>query len=158
MVVVILSVSESTYKCYGIFSLSIWQRGLSHLCFIVSYHLYCLPNCWLPMHKFWILIFHHFDYQAKIPDIEKCLDVVATLQAKKGTGEVGFLWFSTSPPLEHYSVITKHIYLLYLYLNDICNNMLSPQSCPIYADWTREKHVFFGTLAILLDSSLEFCS
>jgi hypothetical protein len=29
-------------------------------------------------------------YQAKIPDIEKCLDVVATLQAKKGTGEVRF--------------------------------------------------------------------
>lgn len=28
--------------------------------------------------------------QAKIPDIEKCLDVVATLQAKKGTGEVRF--------------------------------------------------------------------
>ncbi|KAL9402019.1 hypothetical protein Peur_005868 [Populus x canadensis] len=27
------------------------------------------------------------DLQAKIPDIEKCLDVVATLQAKKGTGE-----------------------------------------------------------------------
>lgn len=26
--------------------------------------------------------------QAKIPDIEKCLDVIATLQAKKGTGEV----------------------------------------------------------------------
>ncbi|CAL8991216.1 unnamed protein product [Prunus brigantina] len=34
------------------------------------------------------------DLQAKIPDIEKCLDVVATLQAKKGTGEVRFLWFS----------------------------------------------------------------
>lgn len=40
--------------------------------------------------------------QAKIPDIEKCLDVVATLQAKKGTGEVRFqcefhnfcLWFT----------------------------------------------------------------
>ncbi|WVY93670.1 hypothetical protein V8G54_032758 [Vigna mungo] len=29
------------------------------------------------------------DLQAKIPDIEKCLDVVATLQAKKGTGELG---------------------------------------------------------------------
>lgn len=28
--------------------------------------------------------------QAKIPDIEKCLDVVATLQAKKGTDEVRF--------------------------------------------------------------------
>ncbi len=28
--------------------------------------------------------------QAKIPDIEKCLDVVAALQAKKGTGEVRF--------------------------------------------------------------------
>uniref|UniRef100_A0A175YPQ5 Prefoldin subunit 3 n=1 Tax=Daucus carota subsp. sativus TaxID=79200 RepID=A0A175YPQ5_DAUCS len=28
------------------------------------------------------------DLQAKIPDIEKCLDVVSTLQAKKGTGEV----------------------------------------------------------------------
>uniref|UniRef100_A0A2P2KNM2 Prefoldin subunit 3 n=1 Tax=Rhizophora mucronata TaxID=61149 RepID=A0A2P2KNM2_RHIMU len=27
------------------------------------------------------------DLQAKIPDIEKCLDVVATLQAKKGGGE-----------------------------------------------------------------------
>ncbi|PIA42001.1 hypothetical protein AQUCO_02100087v1 [Aquilegia coerulea] len=27
------------------------------------------------------------DLQAKIPDIEKCLDIVATLQAKKGTGE-----------------------------------------------------------------------
>nr|DAD38294.1 TPA_asm: hypothetical protein HUJ06_008935 [Nelumbo nucifera] len=30
------------------------------------------------------------DLQAKIPDIEKCLDIVATLQAKKGTGEVRF--------------------------------------------------------------------
>ncbi|KAL2530645.1 putative prefoldin subunit 3 [Forsythia ovata] len=28
------------------------------------------------------------DLQAKIPDIEKCLDVVATLQAKKGSDEV----------------------------------------------------------------------
>ncbi|KAE9602557.1 hypothetical protein Lal_00049973 [Lupinus albus] len=27
------------------------------------------------------------DLQAKIPDIEKCIDVVATLQAKKGSGE-----------------------------------------------------------------------
>ncbi|KAF7806815.1 putative prefoldin subunit 3 [Senna tora] len=27
------------------------------------------------------------DLQAKIPDIEKCLDVVATLEAKKGAGE-----------------------------------------------------------------------
>ncbi|XP_027330448.1 probable prefoldin subunit 3 [Abrus precatorius] len=27
------------------------------------------------------------DLQAKIPDIEKCLDVVGTLKAKKGTGE-----------------------------------------------------------------------
>ncbi|KAL7178321.1 hypothetical protein ACSBR2_031469 [Camellia fascicularis] len=27
------------------------------------------------------------DLQGKIPDIEKCLDIVATLQAKKGTGE-----------------------------------------------------------------------
>lgn len=27
------------------------------------------------------------DLQAKIPDIEKCLDIVATLQARKGTGE-----------------------------------------------------------------------
>ncbi|XP_054820585.1 prefoldin subunit 3 isoform X2 [Prosopis cineraria] len=27
------------------------------------------------------------DLQAKIPDIEKCLEVVATLKAKKGTGE-----------------------------------------------------------------------
>ncbi|KAI3966821.1 hypothetical protein MKX01_006758 [Papaver californicum] len=27
------------------------------------------------------------ELQAKVPDIEKCLDIVATLQAKKGTGE-----------------------------------------------------------------------
>ncbi|KNA09390.1 hypothetical protein SOVF_153990 [Spinacia oleracea] len=27
------------------------------------------------------------DLQAKIPDIEKCLDIVATLQARKGSGE-----------------------------------------------------------------------
>lgn len=27
------------------------------------------------------------DLQAKIPDIEKCLDIVATLEARKGTGE-----------------------------------------------------------------------
>ncbi|KAL0916298.1 hypothetical protein M5K25_013796 [Dendrobium thyrsiflorum] len=27
------------------------------------------------------------DLQAKIPDIEKCLDIVSTIQAKKGTGE-----------------------------------------------------------------------
>lgn len=26
--------------------------------------------------------------QAKIPDIEKCLEVVGTLEARKGTGEV----------------------------------------------------------------------
>lgn len=32
--------------------------------------------------------------QAKIPDIEKCLDIVATLQAKKGTGEVRFSFYS----------------------------------------------------------------
>ncbi|WMV09665.1 hypothetical protein MTR67_003050, partial [Solanum verrucosum] len=31
------------------------------------------------------------DLQAKIPDIEKCLDIVATLQAKKGSGEVAIL-------------------------------------------------------------------
>ncbi|KAL2544129.1 serine/arginine-rich splicing factor SR45a-like [Forsythia ovata] len=30
---------------------------------------------------------HSLAERAKIPDIEKCLDVVATLQAKKGTGE-----------------------------------------------------------------------
>ncbi|CAN0925741.1 Prefoldin subunit 3, partial [Linum grandiflorum] len=45
----------------------------------------------------WMLSSQHFDaldfffnshgFQAKIPDIEKCLDVVATLQSKKGTGE-----------------------------------------------------------------------
>ncbi|GAV71698.1 Prefoldin domain-containing protein [Cephalotus follicularis] len=36
------------------------------------------------------------DLQAKIPDIEKCLDVVATLQAKKGTGEELFADFEVS--------------------------------------------------------------
>ncbi|KAL7252036.1 hypothetical protein ACSBR1_013813 [Camellia fascicularis] len=33
---------------------------------------------------------------AKIPDIEKCLDVVATLQAKKGTGEALLADFEVS--------------------------------------------------------------
>ncbi|EEF43113.1 probable prefoldin subunit 3 isoform X1 [Ricinus communis] len=36
------------------------------------------------------------DLQAKIPDIEKCLDVVATLQAKKGTGEALLADFEVS--------------------------------------------------------------
>ncbi|TXG71568.1 hypothetical protein EZV62_000147 [Acer yangbiense] len=36
------------------------------------------------------------DLQAKIPDIEKCLDVVGTLQAKKGTGEAHIADFEVS--------------------------------------------------------------
>ncbi|XVE65496.1 hypothetical protein DITRI_Ditri08aG0004500 [Diplodiscus trichospermus] len=36
------------------------------------------------------------DLQAKIPDIEKCLDVVTTLQAKKGTGEALIADFEVS--------------------------------------------------------------
>ncbi|XWS08477.1 hypothetical protein CRYUN_Cryun40dG0005400 [Craigia yunnanensis] len=36
------------------------------------------------------------DLQAKIPDIEKCLDVVATLQAKKSTGEALIADFEVS--------------------------------------------------------------
>uniref|UniRef100_A0A5B7AEJ0 Prefoldin subunit 3 n=1 Tax=Davidia involucrata TaxID=16924 RepID=A0A5B7AEJ0_DAVIN len=36
------------------------------------------------------------DLQAKIPDIEKCLDVVATLQAKKGSGEALIADFEVS--------------------------------------------------------------
>ncbi|XP_010259239.1 PREDICTED: probable prefoldin subunit 3 isoform X1 [Nelumbo nucifera] len=36
------------------------------------------------------------DLQAKIPDIEKCLDIVATLQAKKGTGEALIADFEVS--------------------------------------------------------------
>jgi len=53
-------------------------------------YLYCpflsAPNYW---YYLFILI---IKCQAKIPDIEKCLDVVATLQAKRGTGEVRFVW------------------------------------------------------------------
>lgn len=36
--------------------------------------------------EFLLSLFHLC--QAKIPDIDKCLDIVATLQAKKGSGEV----------------------------------------------------------------------
>ncbi|KAI3459204.1 hypothetical protein Pfo_015867 [Paulownia fortunei] len=36
------------------------------------------------------------DLQAKIPDIEKCLDIVATLQAKKGAGEAIIADFEVS--------------------------------------------------------------
>lgn len=36
------------------------------------------------------------DLQGKIPDIEKCLDIVATLQAKKGTGEALIADFEVS--------------------------------------------------------------
>ncbi|GMP76291.1 hypothetical protein CsSME_00033034 [Camellia sinensis var. sinensis] len=36
------------------------------------------------------------DLQGKIPDIEKCLDIVATLQAKKGTGEALLADFEVS--------------------------------------------------------------
>ncbi|CAN0855334.1 Prefoldin subunit 3 [Linum grandiflorum] len=48
------------------------------------------------------------DLQAKIPDIEKCLDVVATLQSKKGTGEARIdesdsvcLWLGANVMLEY---------------------------------------------------------
>ncbi|CAI0466926.1 unnamed protein product [Linum tenue] len=48
------------------------------------------------------------DLQAKIPDIEKCLDVVATLQSKKGTGEASIdesdsvcLWLGANVMLEY---------------------------------------------------------
>lgn len=41
-------------------------------------------------------LFIHSASQAKIPDIEKCLDIVATLQAKKNAGEVRFLYVHTS--------------------------------------------------------------
>ncbi|KAG0470555.1 hypothetical protein HPP92_017255 [Vanilla planifolia] len=36
------------------------------------------------------------DLQAKIPDIEKCLDIVATLQAKKDAGEALIADFEVS--------------------------------------------------------------
>lgn len=36
------------------------------------------------------------DLQAKIPDIEKCLDIVATLQTKQGTGEALITDFEVS--------------------------------------------------------------
>lgn len=36
------------------------------------------------------MLFGYCRCQAKIPDIEKCLDVVATLQAKKVAGEVRY--------------------------------------------------------------------
>ncbi|KAK6146241.1 hypothetical protein DH2020_020110 [Rehmannia glutinosa] len=42
------------------------------------------------------IIFLLIKQQAKIPDIEKCLDVVATLQAKKGTGEAIIADFEVS--------------------------------------------------------------
>ncbi|XP_042966870.1 probable prefoldin subunit 3 isoform X2 [Carya illinoinensis] len=42
------------------------------------------------------------DIQAKIPDIEKCLDVVAPLQTKKGTGEWHLLL--TLKPLKAYII------------------------------------------------------
>ncbi|MQM17469.1 hypothetical protein Taro_050441 [Colocasia esculenta] len=35
------------------------------------------------------------DIQAKIPDIEKCLEIVTALQAKKDTGEVRLSYFVT---------------------------------------------------------------
>ncbi|KAL8486101.1 hypothetical protein ACS0TY_022996 [Phlomoides rotata] len=42
------------------------------------------------------LLAHQRELQAKIPDIGKCLDVVATLQAKKGTGEAVIADFEVS--------------------------------------------------------------
>lgn len=42
------------------------------------------------LYEIWQLLSCFIGDQAKIPDIEKCLDVVATLQAKKGTGEVRY--------------------------------------------------------------------
>ncbi|KAL3739313.1 hypothetical protein ACJRO7_020685 [Eucalyptus globulus] len=45
------------------------------------------------------------DLQAKLPDIEKCLDIVATLQGKKGSGEVRCL-----TQLILLTTLRRHIY------------------------------------------------
>ncbi|KAK4353798.1 hypothetical protein RND71_025992 [Anisodus tanguticus] len=46
----------------------------------------------------WLLLVH--STQAKIPDIEKCLDIVATLQAKKDSSEVQHIHGEASRYLE----------------------------------------------------------
>ncbi|XP_010914592.1 prefoldin subunit 3 isoform X1 [Elaeis guineensis] len=45
------------------------------------------------------------DLQAKIPDIEKCLDIVATLQAKKGSGEALIADFEVSEGIYSQAII-----------------------------------------------------
>lgn len=46
--------------------------------------------------------------QAKIPDIEKCLDVVAALQAKKALGEVCIISGALDQSLHLYNCIDYH--------------------------------------------------
>lgn len=61
-----------------------------------------------------ILPFFSCIFQAKIPDILKCLDIVATLQSKKGSGEVSFILFS----FPSYNNILLDF--VYFYNNDPC--------------------------------------
>jgi len=54
-----------------------------------TYNYHHTDKCNRPMvglHKYLISLL--FCWQAKLPDIEKCLDIVAALQAKKALGEV----------------------------------------------------------------------
>ena len=62
---------------------------LSHYSELIFYFLAAYQSFPL-MRRVYLHFLLPFIYQAKIPDIEKCLDVVAALQAKKGTGEVRF--------------------------------------------------------------------
>ena len=59
------------------------------------------------LHKYLISLL--FCCQAKLPDIEKCLDIVAALQAKKDLGEVctvsekpNYLFFAFPSMILHY--------------------------------------------------------
>lgn len=105
MTPVLKSCSLFLYAAYPPFKLMLWVRTLSASCKLSVHMLFALWQlkqwlnmlgliilCLFAIHtSFSWLFYYHFHVmklQAKIPDIEKCLDVVATLQSKKGTGEV----------------------------------------------------------------------
>ncbi|KFK23564.1 hypothetical protein AALP_AAs69397U000100, partial [Arabis alpina] len=78
-----------------------WRRGIPSAKFIQDVETYLSqsgldPNSALSFHQERLqqykviemkLLAQQRELQAKIPDIDKCLQVVATLQARKGTGE-----------------------------------------------------------------------
>ena len=89
---------------------AIWVNANRHIHPIVVLSLslslsLCILFLSLSNHHILVTLFVYGGCQAKIPDIEKCLDIVATLQAKMGTGEICLKRYQTAEILDSVYVV-----------------------------------------------------